>query len=134
MTIQGVQRIEGDEPHQLELTTDGTMITETDRYVVSYTESELTGLEGTVTTFEVWSNKVVLTRAGVVNSRMVFDPGTVDKSLYDMGFGALLMEVRARRIEVALNENGGHFDIDYTVRMEQSYAGRMHYHIDVKIL
>lgn len=132
LTIHGTQRIDGEQPQEMELTTDGTMTAEADRYIVTYTESELTGLDGTVTTFEVWPNKVVLTRTGAVNSRMVFIPGTVDKSLYDMGFGALLMEVRARRIEAALNEDGGYFVIDYTIRLEQSYAGRMHYRIDVK--
>ena len=73
-----------------------------------------------------------MSRTGAVNSQMVFVPGTVDQSLYDMGFGALLMEVRAHRIVVDMNENGGHFDIDYTVHLEQTHAGRMRYHIEVK--
>ncbi len=132
LIIQGTQQVEGEEPQTMELTTDGTLQSVEGRYIVTYTESELTGLDGTLTTFDVWKNKVILTRSGAIHSRMVFDPGVVDSSLYDTGYGAVLMEVRARSVTAELTDTGGYFDIDYSVCIEQSYAGRMRYHIEVK--
>ncbi len=132
LTIQGTQYIPGERPQRMELTTAGTMQAKEDRYVLSYVETAVTGLDGTRTTFDVWRDKIVLTRTGTFNSRMAFIPGTVDRSLYDTGCGAMLMEVRANSVKVDLKETGGQFDIDYTVRLEQAAAGRMRYHIVVQ--
>lgn len=134
LIISGTQSADGEPPQTVELATAGTLRTEAGHYEVSYVESELTGMEGVVTTFSLYPGRVVLSRSGAVSSRMVFVVGEVDKSLYDMGFGALLMEVRARRVEVSMSDSGGCFDLDYTVDIEQSAAVRIEYHIEVREL
>lgn len=132
LEIRGMQHGEDDEPQAIELTTEGTMAKADDHYSISYPESALTGLEGVTTTFDVWPTRVVLTRTGSLNSRMVFEQGYLDSSLYDVGFGALLLEVKASRVDVHLTDEGGSFHIDYRVTIDKNATGRISYHIQVK--
>lgn len=134
IVIRGTQRMEGEEPQAIEFTTAGTMGIADSRYEISYVESELTGMEGVRTTFTLLPERVILSRSGAVDSKMVFAVGEVDKSLYDMGFGALLMQVRARKVEVAMESDGGFFDLSYTVELEQTAQISIDYHIEVKCM
>ena len=82
LSIRGEQYFDGIDPDETELMTEGTMELAEDGIVLSYEESELTGMEGTTTTFEVKGPRVTLTRSGTVNSQMVFEEGRQHTSLY----------------------------------------------------
>lgn len=130
ITLRGTQQYEQDKPETVELMTRGVMLDRSGKYSLSYVETELTGTPGVVTTFFIPNpQRVVLTREGPVKSRMVFVEGIKDESLYDMGFGSLLVGICARKIDVDLNENGGRLRIDYTVEIEQSVTSRNSYEI-----
>lgn len=58
-----------------ELVTEGRLEQDGNSYTLSYQESELTGLEGTLTTFQVEPDRVTLLRVGEFNSQMVFQEG-----------------------------------------------------------
>ena len=73
LSIRGEQYFDDIDPDATELMTDGTLEVTEDGLVLSYEESELTGMEGTTTTFEVCGPRVTLTRSGTVNSQMVFE-------------------------------------------------------------
>ena len=79
--IRGEQYYDDVDPDGVELMTEGTMEVTGDGLRLTYEESELTGMEGTTTTFEVRGPQVILTRAGGVNSQMVFEAG---RQLRDM--------------------------------------------------
>ena len=66
LSIRGEQYFDGIDPDETELMTEGTMELADDGIVLSYEESELTGMEGTTTTFEVKGPRVTLTRSGTV--------------------------------------------------------------------
>ena len=51
ISITGTQRMEGVEPETLGLVTEGSYCYEPGLAIVSYVESEMTGLEGVVTSF-----------------------------------------------------------------------------------
>ena len=53
ISITGTQRMEGVEPETLGLVTEGSYCYEPGLAIVSYVESEMTGLEGVVTSFTV---------------------------------------------------------------------------------
>ena len=72
LSIRGEQYFDDIDPDATELMTEGTMVLTEDGMVLSYEETELTGMEGTTTTFEVKGPQVILTRTGTVNSQMVF--------------------------------------------------------------
>ena len=75
---------------------------------LSYVESEMTGLEGVVTSFQIEDRKTVtLRRSGKVNAEMVFDRRQAHESLYDVGFGAMMISVVTEDMTVLLNEHGG---------------------------
>lgn len=58
-------------------------------YTLSYQESELTGLEGTMTTIQVEGEQVTLMRVGEFNTQMVFREGRRHLSMYNTPYGAM---------------------------------------------
>lgn len=131
LSIVAAQEIDG-QRETTKLLTEGTLRREDNALILSYQESELTGLLGTTTTFRIEKGRVVLTRTGVLQSEMVFEPGKEDCSLYDMGFGALMMTVCAQRIDDKMTDTGGSLTVAYTIAVEDETAGRMEYQIEVK--
>ena len=71
ISITGTQRMEGVEPETLGLVTEGSYCYEPGFALLSYVESEMTGLEGVVTSFQIEDGKTVtLRRSGKVNAEM----------------------------------------------------------------
>ena len=133
ITLRGTQTIPGEKPETVELMTRGTMTGRNGKFAISYVETELTGTAGVVSTFLILNpHRVVLTRDGPIKSRMVFVEGVKDESIYDLGFGSLLLGVYTRKIEVNLSETGGRLFIDYSVEIEQSQTSRNSYEILVE--
>ena len=84
ISIQGKQSFEQAEDETIELVTEGCLQADgEDGYTLTYQESELTGLEGTLTTFQIERDRVTLLRIGEVNSQMVFEEGRRHLSMYN---------------------------------------------------
>lgn len=130
--IQGRQQYESQEPEVIELTTEGTMEFRSGGWDIAYEESALTGLEGVTTTFRVEPGKVILTREGALNSRMVFEQDVDHDSLYQMPFGALLLTVRATSVFFDIVPDGGTIDLSYNINIENTEAGVIDYHLDIR--
>ena len=129
ITVRGTQINDGT-PETVELMTRGTMTGRNGKFAISYVETELTGTAGVTSTFLILNpDRVVLTRDGPVKSRMVFVKGLKDESLYDLGFGSLLLGVFTRDIQVDLTEDGGRLYIDYVVEIEQSVSNHNTYEV-----
>ena len=100
----------------------------------SYVETQMTGLEGVVTTFTIEDEKTVtLRRTGKVNSMMVFELGRIDDSLYEAGPGALMLRVQTKSLGVLMNEHGGIFDLSYSIEVEYATCGLNSYHIEIRV-
>lgn len=132
LSVCGRQAYQDQEPDVIELVTEGTMEYRDGGWDIQYEESDLTGLAGVTTTFRVQPDKVILTRTGKLRSEMVFQEGQNHNSLYQMEFGALMITVCATRIFVQLDDNGGMIDLVYTINIEQSTAGTIDYHLEIK--
>lgn len=133
ITIAGTQQFQGEKPETIELVTQGSYSYEPDQITISYAETQLTGMEGVVTSFTIENDQhVTLRRTGTLNSKMEFVLGQTDDSLYDLGFGSLLIRVCATRIGVLLNENGGIFDLEYAIEIEGTACGTNSYHIQIR--
>ena len=132
LSIQGRQSYPGQEPEVIELVTDGTMEFRSGGWDITYEESELTGLEGVTTTFRVEPGKVTLTRKGALNSTMVFQENVVHESLYQMPFGALMLSVKATSVFFDIVPDGGVIDLSYNISIENSEAGVIDYHLDIR--
>ena len=131
LRIRGTQNYEDQEPEVIELTTEGTMEKQKEVWEVSYEESDLTGLAGTTTAFRVGPRGVVLKRTGKIQNQMIFMEGKRHESLYQLDIGALLIAVKATKIETAVNERGGTIDIRYNIEIEDTAMGTVEYHLDI---
>ena len=132
LAIQGRQTYEDQPPEIIELVTDGTMEFRSGGWDISYEESELTGLAGVTTTFRVEPDKVTLTRKGALNSRMIFQKDVVHESLYQMPFGALMLSVKATSVFFDILPEGGVIDLSYNIEIENTQAGVIDYHLDIR--
>ena len=132
LSIRGRQEYQDQDPDVIELVTEGTMDFRDGGWDISYQESDLTGLEGVTTTFRVEPGKVILTRAGRLKSQMVFEKGVAYDTLYQMEFGALMMRIKAQQVLFDLVEDGGYIDIAYDIEIENTAAGVVDYHLDIR--
>ena len=132
LSIEGRQTYEDQAPEIIQLVTDGTMEFCNGGWDISYEESELTGLAGVTTTFRVEPDKVTLTRKGALNSQMIFQKNVVHESLYQMPFGALMLSVMATSVFFDILPEGGVIDLSYNIEIENTQAGVIDYHLDIR--
>ena len=99
---------------------------------IAYEESALTGLEGVTTTFRVEPGTVILTRTGKLNSQMIFRQGESHDSLYQMEFGTLMLTVEAKFLYFDIVPDGGTIDLTYGIFIENTQAGVIDYHLDIR--
>ena len=132
ISIKGIQKYEGALPDVVELVTEGRLAREGDSYTLSYQESELTGLEGTLTTIQVDGGQVTLMRVGEFNSQLVFQEGRRHLSMYNTPYGAMSIGVNTRHLMASLTDQGGDIEVDYTIEVDHALAGRNVFRINVK--
>ena len=132
ISIKGMQKYQGQDPDTVELVTEGRLQREGDSYTLSYQESEITGLEGTLTTIRVEPEQVTLLRVGEFNSQMVFQEGRRHLSMYNTPYGAMAIGVNTRHLLADLSDKGGDIEIDYALEVDHAVAGRNSFQINVK--
>ena len=133
ISIQGRQSYEQAEEETIELVTEGCLQPDgAEGYTLSYQESELTGLEGTLTTFQIEPERITLMRVGEFNSQMVFQEGRRHMSMYNTPYGAMTIGVNTRHLLSELTDRGGEIEIDYAIEIDHSVAGRNTFQINVK--
>lgn len=133
ISIKGRQLYAESSPDEVELVTSGTLKRDgAGGYIVSYAETELTGMEGTTTRLHVDGGRVTLLREGNVNSQMVFEEGRRHLSMYETPYGALSIGVNTRRMRSTLGEAGGDLEIDYAVEIDNLIAGQNLFRMNVR--
>lgn len=132
ITIESSQVLDGESTASPELVTQGRYSMENDRIRLSYMESKLTGMEGTLTAFTVSPGQVVLTREGSVNATMIFRKGEKQAFYYETKFGSLTLNLNTHRIEHSLGEHGGDMEIEYDLNFEAAFLSRNKFKINVR--
>ena len=132
LSVKGEQYYEDVDPNETELMTEGTMTLRDRNIYLSYQESELTGMEGTTTTFAVEGSKVTLTRFGTVNSQMIFEEGQQHTSLYETPIGELTVDIQTSKLIHNLSERGGLMELKYSIAEEHTVTGRNCFKIRVR--
>ena len=132
ISIKGMQKYDGTPPDVIELITEGRLARDGESYTLSYQESELTGLEGTLTTIQVDGEQVTLMRVGEFNSQLVFQEGRRHLSMYNTPYGAMTIGVNTRHLLARLTDQGGDIEVDYSVEVDHALAGRNIFRINVK--
>ena len=132
LTIRGEQYFDDVDPDETKLMTDGTMEISDEGIFLTYEETELTGMEGTTTTFEVKDKQVILTRSGTVNSQMIFEEGRQHTSLYETPFGELPVDIQTSMLRHNLSLRGGLMEIKYSIAVAHTVTGRNCFKIQAK--
>lgn len=132
ISILGLQEYEDINPDSIELTTGGKLTVMPYGYHLSYWESELTGMEGTLTSFQISPGRIVLTRTGTTTSEMVFEQGVRHLSLYNTPYGQLEIGVFSRAVSSTLDEHGGEIHVRYAIDIDHQLAGESNIHLKVR--
>ena len=132
ISIKGQQKFAGADNDVIELVTCGQLSRDGESYVLSYQESELTGLEGTLTTIQVEPERVTMMRVGQVNTQMVFQEGRRHLAMYNTPYGAMAVGINTRSMYAELNDKGGDIEIDYNLEIDHAVAGRNIFRINVR--
>ena len=134
ISIVGTQSYEDVDDTSIELITEGEYHDLGDEgYTLSYQESELTGLDGTLTTFRVEpTGRVILLREGEVNSQMVFEEGRRHLSLYETPQGSMSIGVSTKSLRATMTDTDGELEIKYAIEINNTLAGENLFHIKVR--
>ena len=113
ISVRGEQYFDDVDPNATELMTEGTLEQTEDGFLLSYLETELTGMEGSLTTFEI-------------------GPGRQHTSLYETPYGELSVDIQTSRLLHNLTERGGLMEIKYSIAVEHVVTGRNCFKIRVR--
>jgi len=134
ISIKGLQSMEGGGDDHIELVTEGRLTDHGEGgLILSYQESELTGMEGTETVLHMDPDgTITLLRTGQFNSQMIFQQGERHLSLYQTPYGDLAISILAHRIHNTLNMDGGDLEIAYAIEIDNNPIGRNLFRIHVR--
>ena len=132
ISVKGMQKYDGTESDTVELLTEGRLEREQDIYVLTYEETEITGMEGTQTVITVEGDTVTLVRSGQFNSQMVFQEGRRHLSMYNTPYGAMTIGVNTRSLYTDLTDQGGEIQVDYAIEVDHAVTGRNIFQINIK--
>lgn len=132
ITINSTQNVDGKVCAGPELITTGNYDFAKDGARFFYLESEITGLTGTKTTFQVKRDEIVLSRRGTVNAQMVFRCGEHNRFFYRTELGALTIGLDTSRLDYRLDEHGGDVEIEYALDFEREPISRNTFKINIR--
>lgn len=132
ITIKSAQEYDSQDNDSIEFVTGGEYSHKDGITEFTYMESQLTGLEGTKTTFQIKNGDVTMSREGTVNTQMVFQEGRRHYFMYETPFGTVTMGLNTLGITMDMNQNGGQLDIHYVIDMENSALSRNTFNINIR--
>ena len=118
ISIKGAPAMADSDDDAYELMTDGEYVLENGISTFSYLESELTGLGGSRTVFNVEPDKVVLRRGDGSGEEMVFSENLKHHFLYETPYGAVTMGIDTHSIKNHMHKEGGSLEIRYDIKVD----------------
>lgn len=132
ISVKGTQLDMENEMNKLELVTEGKYYKKNNNYYVTYSETEVTGMEGTTTTLKISDKTVTLMRFGLVNSHMIFEKGQKHVSYYDTAYGAFTVGVIANEVNVKADDKSAEIKVGYQVEVDNNRTGLNNFSISVR--
>jgi len=132
ISIKGSPAMSADDDDGFELMTDGEYSRENGISTFSYVESELTGLNGLLTTFNVEPDRVVLRRGDGYSGDMIFSEDQKHHFLYDTPFGSITMGIDTHSIKKSLRDDGGSLEIRYDLEVDNIAVSQNLFKIDIR--
>jgi len=132
ISVKGTQSALDNGTNTMELITEGRLYKEDDAYIVTYDESEITGMNGTKTTLKVMDGIVTLVRVGSVNSHFVFQQGQKHVSYYDTEYGSFTIGVTANEVDIRLDDSGGEIRVGYSLEIDNNDTGENDFYMSIR--
>ena len=132
ISIKGTPVPTENEDESFELMTDGEYSREDGVSTFCYVESELTGLDGLLTTFNVEDDRVILSRGGGISGDMIFSENQKHHFLHDTPFGAIMMGIDTHSIKKNLRDDGGSLEIRYDIEVDNVSVSQNLFQIDIR--
>ena len=133
ISIRGTQTDEEGQSEVMEFMTQGSLTgSREDGFRLTYQESELTGLDGTTTTFQIEKDRITMLRTGNLNSEMVFEEGKRHLSLYETPLGGMMIGVNTKYAKMDMGQNGGNLAVRYSVEIDNTLIGENFFEIEVR--
>ena len=134
LSVRGQQIYDNQQqPEVTELVTEGTWEQTGDGQItLRYEETELTGLEGTSTTFHIVPGCVTLIRQGQLNSEMVFEEGRRHLSMYATPYGTIAIGVNTHKMTLDLTDGLGEVEIHYSLEVDHAVMSENLFQISVR--
>ncbi|MCG8482670.1 MAG: DUF1934 domain-containing protein [Clostridia bacterium] len=133
LKIIGKQMGKGGEEEVIELITEGKYYRKGDTTYLVYQETELSGIEGCVTTLKITDDLIKMKRFGTASSEIQFEKGKRFNTHYNTPYGNVEMEVVTKRIENALNiqDVTGSLKIEYDISLQGLVEGKNKINIEI---
>lgn len=119
----------GIDENPIEVVTPGSFYKEDEKFIAVYEETEISGMEGTVTTFSIEKESFSLIRMGTTTTKMDFAINDKSMTLYNTPYGVLEIEIDTKELKIDVNETGGDIFINYNM----SVSGQKPQHTMLKI-
>ena len=132
ISIKGSQMSSNNENDAFELMTDGEYSRENEISTFSYVESELTGFDGLLTTFDVEPDRVILRRGDSTVADMIFSEKQKHHFMYETPFGAITMGIDTHSITNDMREDGGYLEIRYNIEIDSVSVSSNLFQINVR--
>jgi uncharacterized beta-barrel protein YwiB (DUF1934 family) len=97
----------------IEVVTPGKFYKQENYFYAVYKETEISGMEGTTTTFKIAEDKFTLLRMGTTSTTMNFERDKTSISLYNTPYGMLELEIETKELDIDISEAGGEIMLDY---------------------
>ena len=131
--IKGTQGLDLGDAQVIEFTTEGTMETTDDGYVLRCDEGQMMGLGRVNTTLTAKNGgTVVLDREGELSSRLIIKHGRRTSCFYSIPQGELTLGIYGKNVEVNLNETGGTVKLEYAIDTDMKPLSNNIVEIEVK--
>ena len=134
ISIKGSPVPNGNDDDSFELTTDGEYSRKDGVSTFSYVESELTGFDGLLTTFNVEPDRVILRRGGDMLEEMIFSEKQKHHFLFETPFGSILMGIDTHSIKKNMREDGGSLEIRYDIEVDNVSVSKNLFQINIRTL
>ncbi len=129
--IVGTQTVDGDED-VIELTTNGTLEQTEDGWRIVYSETEATGMVGTVTQLDITEDKLNLMRTGPSPSMLVLEKNRRHHCNYPTPYGIIDLGTYASELDCRLTPTGGELIFSYTLGFNGGISSAHTVHITVQ--
>lgn len=123
-----------DDSEKLDIFTEGTLTSCDGRISISYNETELTGMEGTVTTITFKMDEpgiITVLRTGSVYTALTLEEGRRHICVYKAQGVPFELYANAKRIRNSVTEDGGMLELIYTVETYGADAQFNHLKVEI---